>query len=231
MGTVRFPSPSCGVLVLLLATAAGALALASQNDPAPLTIVTQAPQTVVAGENFNLPLVEQGGFAPYTWSRVDGQLPPGLKLLPHKGVLSGVATTPGEYRFKLCVTDSNVPHQQAMRDFTITVIAGLTLYWKQLPKVEGTEVWGSAVLSNQTGYALDVTLVVVAVNAIGRATALGYQHFTLAAQATSPVVPFGSSPGPGTYTVRADAAAHRKNGHHIFRVSKQTPDSLQITRF
>lgn len=228
---MRFPALSCGVLVLLVATASGVLALASQSDADALTIVTRSPRPIVAGENFRLPLVAQGGFAPYTWSRVDGRLPPGLKLQAHKAAISGVPTTPGEYRFNLGITDSHVPHQQVMREITITVIAGLTLDWKQPPKVEGTEVSGSAVLSNQTGYALDVTLVVVAVNSIGRATALGYQHFTLAAQAKSPVVPFGSSPGPGTYTVRADAAAHRKNGHRIFRVSKQTPDSLQITQF
>ncbi len=117
-----------------------------------------------------------------------------------------------------------------MREMTIVVIEGLAFDWKEPPEVRGNAISGSAVLSNQTGHALQVTVIVVAVNQIGRSTALGYQHFSLAAQATSPVIPFGSSPGPGTYTVRADAAAHRKNSHHIFRASKQTA-SLQITQF
>jgi len=95
------------------------LAPALQNDPPSLQIVTQSPQTIVAGENFNFPLVARGGTAPYTWSRVNGTLPPGLKLQPHKGVISGVATTPGEYHFNLAVADSNLPHQQAQREITI----------------------------------------------------------------------------------------------------------------
>src|SRR5208282_4099012 len=188
--------------------------------------------SIVAGENFNLPLAVQGGFAPYTWNRVGGDLPQGLKLHPHKGVLSGVPTTPGEYHFKLGVVDATVPQpQQVQHDVTIIVIAGLTIDWKQPPQVQGNTISGSVIVSNQTQHSLDITVIVVAVNSIGRATALGYQHFALAALKSSPVIPFGSSPGPETYTVRADAAAHRKSGHYIYRASKQTPDTLQVSQF
>ena len=228
---VRFPSTQCGVLLFLLATGFIGLARASQADPRSFEIVAQSPQTSVAGENFNFPLVAQGGFPPYTWSRVEGELPPGLKLDPHKGVISGVPTTPGEYHFKLAVTDSNVPQQQAECDLTLIVIAGLTIDWQQLPTVQADTITGSVVVTNQTGRALDITVIVVAVNSIGRATALGYQHFTLAAQKSSSVISFGSSPGPETYTVRADAAAHTRSSRHIFRASKQTPDTLEVTQF
>lgn len=205
-------------------------AQAAAADPRALEIVVQSPQTIVAGESFHLPLIAQGGFAPYTWSRVDGDLPPGLKLHAHKGI-SGVATVPGEYHVTLAVADSSVPHQRAQRELTIIVIAGLTIDWKQPPQVQGNTISGSLVVSNQTGHNLDITVVVVAVNSIGRATALGYQHFTLAAEQSSPVIPFGSSPGPETYTVRADAAAHTKSARHIFRASQQTPATLQVTNF
>ncbi len=211
--------------------AAIAQAYASQSNQPSLQIIALPPQTVIAGENFNFSLVAQGGYAPYTWSVTEGNLPPGLKLHPHKGVISGVPTTPGEYHFKLAVADSNVPQQRVQRDMTVIVIAGLTIDWKEPPKVQGNAISGSALVSNQTGHSLDVTVIVVAVNKIGRATALGYQHFVLAAQTSSPVIPFGSSPGMGTYTVRADAAAHRKSGKHIFRASKQTPDTLDVTQF
>lgn len=231
MHIVRFASTNCRLLVLILALAFPVLAPASQDDPSSLQIVTQSPQTVVAGESFQFPLVGRGGAVPYTWSQVNGILPPGLKLHPRTGLISGVPITPGEYHFNLAVTDSNIPHQQAQREITITVIAALTIDWKQPPNVQGNTLSGSAVVSNQTGHALDVTVVVVAVNAVGRTTALGYQHFKLAAQTASPVIPFGSSPGPATYTVRADAVAHRKSGHPILRVSKQTSDTLQITQF
>lgn len=221
---------SCGVVLVLLAAACIAPAHASQSGPPSLGIVAPPPQTVVAGENFNLPLVAQGGLSPYTWSRIEGDLPPGLKLQPHKGAISGMPTTPGEYHFKLAVTDSDIPHQRAQRDLTIIVVAGLTIDWKQPPKVQGSTISGSVVVSNQTAHPVDVTVIVVAVNSIGRATALGYQHFTLAAQKSSPEIPFGSSPGMGTYTVRVDAAAHRKSGHYIFRASKQTPETLEVTQ-
>ncbi len=227
---MRFPSNRC-VLLLLVTTAAIASALTSQTDPGSLQIVAQSPQTTVAGERFNLPVVAQGGLAPYTWSRVEGELPPGLKLLPHKGVLSGVPTLPGEYHFKLAVADSNGPPQHAQRDLTIIVIAGLTIDWKQPPAVRGNTISGSVVVSNQTHHGLDITVIVVAVNSIGRATALGYQHFTLAAQNSSPVIPFRSSPGPEAYMVRADAEAHRKSSHYLYRASKQTSNTLQVTQF
>jgi hypothetical protein len=228
---VRFLSASCGVLIFLLATGFTALAHASETDPRSLEIVVQSPQTSVAGENLSFPVVAQGGFPPYTWRRAEGELPPGLKLHAHTGVISGVPTTPGEYHFKLAVTDSSVPHQQTQRELTITVIAGLTIDWKQIPHVQGNTISGSVAVSNQTEHAFEITVIVVAVNAVGRATALGYQHFTLDAQKSSPVIPFGSSPGPGIYTVRADAAAHRKSGHYIFRASKQTPDTLEVTQY
>jgi hypothetical protein len=222
---------SYGIVLVLLAVVSIALAKASQSESPSLQIIPPGPQTVVAGENFNFALVVQGGFPPYTWSLTEGNLPPGLKLHPHKGIISGVPTTPGEYHFKLAIADSNIPHQQFQCDYTINVIVGLTIDWKQPPKVQGNTISGSAVVSNQTGHSLDVTVVVVAVNKIGRATALGYQHFSLAAQGSSPLIPFGSSPGMGTYTIRADASAHRKSGHHIFRASKQTPDTLEVTQF
>ncbi len=228
---MRFTSTISGVFLFLVATTSVLPTRALPSDPQPLEIHLQSPQSAVAGENFNLAVAVQGGIAPYTWRRTEGELPPGLKLHPHKGVIDGVPTTPGEYRFNLAVADSNIPHQQVQREVTIIVIAGLTIDWKQPPQVQGTTISGSVVVSNQTGHNLDITVIVVAVNSIGRATALGYQHFTLAAQKSSPAIPFGSSPGPEMYTVRVDAAAHTKSGHHVFRASKQTSDNLQITQF
>src|ERR1019366_6412229 len=133
------------------------------------------------------------------------QLPPGLKLKAHSGAISGVPATAGEYRFTVAGADSSAPPLQAQRAMTITVIAGLTIDWKQYPKVQGATLSGSVVVTNQTGQDFDLTVVVVAVNSIGRATTLGYQHFTLAADKSGPVIPFSSSPGLGTYVVRAVA--------------------------
>jgi hypothetical protein len=120
---------------------------------------------------------------------------------------------------------------QIQRDVIIQVVAGLTIDWKEPPGVHGTAISGSAMVTNQTANDFDLTVVIVAVNKIGRATTLGYQHFMLAAHATSPVIPFGSSPGPETYYVRADAVAHRPGHQHIYRANKQTSDAIKVTQF
>ncbi len=110
------------------------------------------------------------------------------------------------------------------------MVAGLTIDWKQHPSVQGNTLSGSVVVTNQTGQDLDLTVIVIAVNEIGRATTLGYQHFTLTADQSGLVVPFGSSPGLGTYVVHADAIAHHPGSHHIYRARKQTSQPLPINQ-
>jgi len=196
-----------------------------------LQIQTAPEQSAIAGQSFLLPLHATGGAQPYSWQLAGGQLPPGCKLYPRSGRISGVPTTPGDYRFTVAVIDSAIPPMQIQRELTIRVIAGLTLDWKEPPRVEGQAISGSAIVSNQTASDFDLTVIVVAVNQIGRATALGHQHFRLAAHATSQVIAFGATPGPGTYYVRADAAAHRLGHGHIFRASKQTPERMTLAQF
>lgn len=226
----------CGVVVFAVFAAFAAHGQTSAANRQPgLVIKAQPASTAILGSNFNFPLIATGGSAPYSWRLVDGQLPPGLKLRPHSGAISaaisGVPATAGEYRFTVAVADSSAPQLQAQRAMTITVIAGLTIDWKQYPKVQGATLSGSVVVTNQTGQDFDLTVVVVAVNSIGRATTLGYQHFTLAAEESGPVIPFSSSPGLGIYVVRADAVAHDSGVHRtIYRASKQTSQPLPITQ-
>jgi len=171
-----------------------------------LQIPAVPPQSAIVGQTYTLPLQASGGSLPYTWQVAAGNLPPGLTLHPHSGKITGVPTTPGEYHITVVLVDSSVPKMQIQRDVIIQVVAGL---------------------AND----FDLTVVIVAVNKIGRATTLGYQHFMLAAHATSPVIPFGSSPGPETYYVRADAVAHRPGHQHIYRANKQTSDAIKVTQF
>jgi hypothetical protein len=165
------------------------------------------------------------------WRHHAIQLPPGLKLQQHKGAIVGTPTTAGTYHFTVAVADSSIPQQEVRRAFNIQVIEGLALEWKDAPAAHGNKISGSAVLTNQTGDEFVLTVIIVAVNEIGRATALGYQHFKLAAGSSSPVIPFGSGPGLGTYYVRIDAVAHRPGKKHIFRASKQTSDPIKVTQF
>lgn len=188
-------------------------------------------QGAIVGQEYNQPITVTGGTPTYTWHLVSGELPPGCRLHTHGGKISGVPDTAGEYHFTISVTDSGIPQSRVQREYNVHVIAGLTIDWQDAPKVHGNMISGSAIVSNQTAEEFDLTVVVVAVNQIGRATTLGYQHLRLAAQATTQVIPFSASPGPATYYVRADAVAHRSGHHHVYRASKETSQPLTIAQF
>ncbi len=215
-------------IVCLLLSLSAAASTHHPDEPA-LTISTQSPAAAfIAGAAFHLPMAAEGGTQPYTWSVVSGHLPPGLRLHPHNGKLSGVPTTEGEYPVVIGVTDSGYPQQHAQREIVIRIVAAVTIDWKQQPQVQGNTLSGSVVVSNQTAHNFNLTVVIVAVNSHGRATALGYQHFTLAPQTTGQVIPFTGTPGMGTYIVHVDAVAH--SHHHTYRSRKQTADSLTISQ-
>jgi Putative Ig domain len=189
------------------------------------------PLGAVADQEYSLPLTATGGASPYIWQVISGSLPPGLKLHSHSGKISGVPTTPGEYYFTIGVTDGSVPKLRARRELAIHVISGLTVEWKEAPTAHGNRISGSLEVSNETPHKLDLTVIVVAVNDIGRATALGYQHFTLEGEATSQVIPFSATPGLGTYYVRADAVAHHTGHQRIFRAAQQTLATIKVMQF
>src|ERR1039458_2931409 len=179
--TMRKLVTCCGVVVFALATAFAAHGQSSAADQqGGLVIAAQPPSSAIVGRSFSFPLSATGGAAPYSWRLVDGQLPAGLKLHAHPGAISGVPATAGEYRFTVAVADSSAPRLQVQRAMTISVIAGLTIDWKQYPNVQGATLSGSVVVTNQARQDLDLTVIVVAVNSMGRATTLGYQHFILA---------------------------------------------------
>ena len=167
-------------------------------------------------------LATAGGVPPYSWQILTGQLPPGCKLHAKTGMIAGVPTAAGDYHFTVAVTDSTVPQMRTQRELTIRVIEGLTLEWKEPPQVRGNSIEGSALVENHTASELNLTVIIVAINQIGRATTLGYEHLKLAPEHTTQVIPFGSAPGAGTYYVRADAAAHPAANRHIYRAGKQT---------
>ncbi len=168
-----------------------------------------------------------GGAMPYMWQVSGGDLPPGLKLDGKKGVIAGTPTTAGTYHFEVLVADSGVPAMQIQREYTLVVTAALTIEWKKPPAVHGQTIDGSVIVSNLTRQDFTLTVIVVAVNRIGRATALGYQEFTLGSGGEQ-VISFGSSPGPDTYIVHADAVAEVASTNTIYRARKQTTQPLVI---
>ncbi len=193
----------------------------------PLTLSTTSLPSVSVGSNVNTVIGATGGAQPYTWHLDGGKLPPGLKLDIHSGALVGIPTAAGTYHFVMAVTDSGIPANRIQHDFTFVVTAALSIDWKEQPAVHGQKLEGSVVVSNHTSHDFTLTVIVTAVNQIGRATALGYQKFTLKAGAEQ-TIPFGSSPGPSSYVVHADAVAEVLDTNSIYRARKQTADHLVI---
>ena len=157
----------------------------------------------------------------------EGKLPPGLKLNASSGVIAGRPNASGVYNFTLSVADSSLPAMQVQRAFTLVITAALSIDWKQPPAVHGQTIEGSVMVANYTDQDFTLTVIVMAVNQIGRATALGYEEFTLAS-GEEQVIPFGSSPGTGTYVVHADAVAEVESTNTIYRARKQTSAPLVI---
>lgn len=218
-------------LCLVLIVIAGCLAAAgAQDGSVPLAITTRTNQTAVVGRKVTLYLAVEGGSSPYSWQVAGGTLPPGLSLAANSGLISGTPKQVGEYRFTIVVVDASVPPQQAQREFSLTVTAPnapLTIDWKELPRIRGDAIKGSVVVANHSEQPFDLTVIVLAVNEIDRATALGYQRFTLAPQA-SQVIPFEATPGGGRYVVHADAIAEVASSDSIYRARKQTATPLHI---
>jgi Putative Ig domain len=212
----------CTVLLVLVVSA-----IVSAQAQGSLSIPTSSLPAATAGANFRSRIAVTGGSQPYTWQVVDGKLPSGLRLNPATGVISGTPTATGSYRFAIVATDSNIPANRAQRTYTINVTAALTVEWKSPPAVHGQMLEGSVVVSNLTVQDVTLTVIVMGVNEIGRATALGYQEFTLRSGAQQ-AIPFGSSPGSGTYVVHADAVAEVARTNTIYRARKQTTEPLVI---
>jgi len=68
-----------------------------------------------------------------------------------------------------------------------------------------------------------LTFDVLAVNEIGRATAIGYQHFTLKKNTRDMELPFGDTLSPGAYVVHIDVVAEEPESKMILRTRMAAP--------
>lgn len=196
----------------------------------PLSIVPQAPATAVIGRPYHQQLIATGGVESYTWRVASDSLPPGLQLDPKLGVISGVPTAAGSFSFNIGVTDSAGPAATDIKKFIIDVPDALILDWKLPPHASKEGITGSVVVSNQTGHTVDLTVVIVAVNEVGKAFALAEQHFPLQPDADSPTISFGTNfvlPF-GKYALHADAVGEVASEGQIYRTRKQTADDFVI---
>lgn len=205
------------MLAALILSTAGALAQAPR-----LTITTGSLPVGIAGTAYETRFVADGGRQPYAWSVHEGALPPGLVLDAKTGALTGMPTAAGEFQFTIALADSSVPGNAIERKYTLVITAAMTIRWIAPPRVSGEEIRGSLEVANQTSRPFDLTVIVLGVNEVGKAFALGYQHFTLRPGTKSPPIPFESTLPYGTYVVHADAVAEVKAINTIYRARMQT---------
>ncbi|HET6181868.1 MAG TPA: putative Ig domain-containing protein [Candidatus Sulfotelmatobacter sp.] len=177
------------------------------------------------GERYEVRLRATGGVPPLHWRLERGTLPTGIKLEDH-GLLFGAAERTGEFQFTVSVTDSG--QHTVQKQFSIRVRSAMTLTWKSPAHVSGSRIEGSVDVSNTTPDDIDLTFIVVAVAPNGRATAIGYQHFSLKKGTKEKELPFGETLPHGGYVVHVDAVGEVPPKNLIYRERMQT-ETLQVT--
>ncbi len=196
---------------------------------APLAIKkTPLPQATY-NQPYLFRLQAEGGIRPLRWRLEQGHLPGGLHL-EQDGVLQGTPNQPGEFQFTIAVTDSSKPPFERTQAFTLIVRAPLFAQWSQYPKVSGRRIEGSIKVSNNTEKNLDLTFIVLAVNQIGRATAIGYQHFTLKTGTLEMEIPFGDELSRGSYQVNVDVVGEASETNARYRTRLVTGKNLEMTQ-
>ena len=161
----------------------------------------------MTGTRYQFQLQATGGRLQLRWELVGEGLPPGLRMSPGSGLISGIPTEGGEFNFAVCLSDSGNPPQRETYNFVARFISPLAVRWKNSPHVERGGIFGSLEAANGTAEDFDLTVIVVAVNEIGKAFALGHHKFLLARGTASRELLFGFTLPRGAYTVHADAAA------------------------
>jgi len=223
----RTTSIAASVALGLLMTGAICPAQQAAATGQPLVVRTTTLPKAFVRQPFQARLEADGGIAPLKWDVSEGSLPAGMTLQVD-GVLAGAPTETGEFRFTARVTDSGKPAYQREQPLSLLVVAPLMLQWSRYPRVAGQRMEGAVTVSNQTGNDFDLTVIVLAVNEIERATAIGYQHFMLKKDATGVEIPFGENLPHGSYELSVDAVAEVAAAGSIFRARLLPKERFQV---
>lgn len=214
-------------LLIFLMLAMASVSAQQGGSPDPLQITSAAPEKAFLKQPYEFQLAAQGGVPPYHWDISGGVLPRGMRLSAD-GLISGAAQETGDFQVRVTVSDSGHPAHELSKEIVLHVIAPLVVEWSRYPKVNGQRVDGAAKVSNQTGQDFDFTIVVLAVNEIGRATAIGYQHFPLKQGTTDLEIAFGENLPRGSYEVNLDAVGEVSANETIYRERLVTGERLQV---
>jgi len=110
------------------------------------------------------------------------------------------------------------------------VVAPLVVEWSKKPKVTGHRFEAAIRVSNQTGEDFDFTVIALAVNESGRATAVGYQHFTLKKDTDEFEIPFAENLPQGAYDLSVDAVGEVASTSTIFRARLAPAEKVQVVQ-
>jgi hypothetical protein len=215
------PSRAPYVIVLTLAAILARTQQAAPSADLSITVASENLPKASLWTPYFLRLPAAGGVGPYHWRLFHGPLPQGLKLADD-GELSGTPQETGQFQIELLLTDSDNPPKQLHKRFALSIETPLTVEWSRKAAVNGQRVEGSVKVSNHTGRDFDLTLIVLAVNDTGRATAIGYQHFPLKKNTRDMEISFGDTPSWGNYQVNVDVVGEEPVSNRIFRARLAT---------
>jgi hypothetical protein len=193
----------------------------------PIALLTTSLPVGFLRQPYHFKLEAQGGILPLRWEVTAGSPPSGIELAPD-GTLAGVPDEVDSFHFVVTITDGGKPIQQRKKEFTLEVVAPLVVEWSKKPKITGRRLEGAIRVSNQTGQDFDFTFVALAVDQTGRATAVGYQHFTLKKNTDEFEIPFGETLSFGAYELHVDAVGEVEATNTIYRARLATGEKLQV---
>lgn len=100
----------------------------------PLLISPSLLSNAMLSTLYNQIITAKGGIEPYTYTIIDGQLPPGLSLNSTNGAISGTPTNSGTYNFTVMASDSDTPNSNTgSKAYSLVVSGSLTLNPSSLP--------------------------------------------------------------------------------------------------
>jgi hypothetical protein len=223
----RAVSASVAIALLLAILSSRTAAPQAGGNTQPLVVQTVSLPRAYLREPFMTRLEARGGVPPFRWEVSEGALPPGM-FLAIDGELEGTPSEAGEFFFTVQATDSSKPAQEVTRRLSLSVTSPLLARWGRYPKINGQRLEGSIWVSNQTDRDFDLTMIVLAVDEIGRATAIGYQHFPLTKNSDEIEIPFGDNLTRGSYQLNVDVVAEVAATNSIYRARLVPMERFQM---
>ena len=201
--------------------------VSNTTQPPPFQIITTNLPPPVAGEKYAATVKAVGGQLPYRWSIPVASLPPNLVLDEAKGVIFGMPDSSDEFSVLVQVADSSDPPLTITKLLVASSGAPLTVRWTAVPHVTVSNISGAVRVANGSRDSVDMTVIVVAVNEIGKAFSLRYEHLSLDQGRETPDLVFDVPVLSGRYSVHADAAGEVPAKKAIYRDRREV-DGLAV---